>query len=97
MSPSERMKHIRESVGISSIDAAVEFGISISKPSEPNRAEQDPAPLDVACAAAHLYTCKLEDFRALQGGCSTKGRLHIDQRPPSARVHGNADRMSAVF
>lgn len=61
-----------------SIDAAVEFGISISKL---DRIEQNKIPLrwDVACAAAHLYTCKLEDFSApYNRNLPPKGRLHIN-------------------
>ncbi len=78
MSPGERMKHIRESVGISVIDAAVEFGITISRL---ERMENNKLPLSfmVAIQAAHLYKCDLEDFSERSGrSLPPNKRLHIN-------------------
>jgi transcriptional regulator with XRE-family HTH domain len=65
MTAGDRLKYFRESAGISVIDAAVEFGIPISK-LERMENNRFPVSFEVVTQAAQLYNCSLEDFSALR-------------------------------
>lgn len=76
MTAGDRMKYFREAAGISIVDAAVEFGIPISRL---ERMENNRLPLsfEVVMHAAQLYGCALDDFSELRNR----------PLPPSTRVH----------
>ncbi len=65
MTEGDRLKYFRERAGISIVDAAVEFGIPISK-LERMENNRFPVSFDVVDHAAQLYQCTLDDFSVLR-------------------------------